>query len=303
MTVGSALTRAAAGWQRPSVRILVLAQIGAILLAVVAVYGWPNHGDEDAYWRAAERLVRGDLLYDPAAPTNTGGAYWYPPVLVQALAPLTLLISSDVFRLLWTLVLVGCVWILAGRNVFVALACVAFVPVALELSIRNVHLLIALLVFLALRRSWVFLVPAVALKLAPVFGVVYLLAAGRRREAVLVLGFGVVVLAVSMLLAPSAWAGFVGVVIVRAPADGGTFVSLPYPLRLGAGVVLASLAGRRGGRAGEVGLVIAITVASPTLWANAFSQLLAILPLLRVPRAVQEGRHPEPALERPAIAP
>jgi hypothetical protein len=50
---------------------------------------------------------------------------------------------------------------------------------------------------------------------------------------------------------------------------------------LGAG--LAAVAGRWSGQRGEVALVVAITLASPTLWANAFSQLLAILPLVRTP--------------------
>ena len=71
------------------------------------------------------------------------------------------------------------------------------------------------------------------------------------------------------------------VAVGRAASDGGGLLPIPYALRLAAGAGLAFAAGRRGGRAGEIALVVAITLASPTLWANAFSQLLAILPLLR----------------------
>jgi hypothetical protein len=286
---------ARAGWRRHSIPVLVLAQIGAVLLVVVAVNQWPVAHDEQAYWSAAERLVNGEALYSPLAAPNGGGTYWYPPVLAQVLAPLTLILSDAMFRVLWTLLLLACVWILAGRSVIVALACVAFLPVALELSSKNAHLVIALLIVLALRRSWVFWIPAAALKLAPVLGVAYLLSAGRWREAGLVLGFGAVVAVASFLLAPSAWAEFVAVAMVRAPSDAGTFVPLPpYPFRLGVGLLIAFLSGRRGGRAGEVGLVIAITFAGPTLWANAFSQLLAILPLLRMKDAARGLNGAEP---------
>ncbi len=261
--------------------------MGAILLAVVAATAWPIPADEGAYWSAAERLVHGEALYDPSAAPNTPYAYWYPPVLAQVLAPLTLVIPQAVFTILWTLLVVGCVWVLAGRNVFVALACVAFLPVALELRVRNVHLIIALLTVLAIRRSWAFWIPATALKLAPGLGAIYLLASGRRREALLVIVVGAAIAALSVVISPDAWAGFAAVAAGRAPSDGGTFVPIPYVARLAAGAALAVVAGRVGGTRGEVMLVVAITVASPTLWGNAFSQLLAILPLLRRPRPAQ----------------
>lgn len=268
---------------RPSVLLLALATLGAVLLAVVAVTAWPTYGDEQAYWGAAQRLVHGEALYDIDAPSNTPYAYWYPPVLAQVLAPFTLVVPPEVFTVLWTLLLVGCVWALAGRNPMVALACVAFLPVALELRVRNVHLLIAVFMVLALRRSWAFWIPATALKLAPVLGAVYLIAAGRRREALLVVGVGVIVAGLSFLISPGAWVDFAGVAVGRGVSDGGTFLPIPYPLRLALGAGLAAVAGRWSGQRGEVALVVAITLASPTLWANAFSQLLAILPLIRTP--------------------
>ncbi len=157
---------------------------------------------------------------------------------------------------------------------------------------RNVHLLIAVLAVLALRRSWAFWIPATALKITPVLGIGYLAAAGRWREAVNVSVVGAVVLAVSVLLGPEAWRSFLEVVGARAGTDGGTIlpVEIPFVLRFAAGALLAVVAGRmaagaraRGtsARAGEALLIVALVIANPTLWVTAFSMLVAIVPLWR----------------------
>lgn len=272
---------AAVRWARPSPALIVAAVVGGVLLAVVAFTAWPEFGDEHAYWTAAQRLLAGDPLYDPSAPANQPYAYWYPPVLAQVLAPFTSFVPAPLFTAAWTILLVGCIWWLAGRDVLIALALVAFLPVALELRVRNAHLVIAALTVLALRRSWVFWIPAAAIKVSPVVGPVYLLAAGRRREAALVAIAGLAVFAISVLLSPGAWAGFLEVATGRAVSDAGGWFGIPYAARIVAGVVIAAVAGRRGGRAGEVALVIAILVANPTLWANSLSLLVAIPALLR----------------------
>lgn len=268
-------------WPRPPAALLVFAAIGAVLLIVVAVTAWPVFGDEQAYWGAAERLVAGRPLYDVNAPANQPYAFWYPPVVAQLLAPLTLVLPPVAFTILWTAALVICLWALADRNVFVALALIAFLPVALELRVRNVHLVVALFVVLAIRRSWAFWIPAAALKIAPAIGPIYLLAAGRRREAFLTAGVGLAVLLVSVAISPGAWADFLGIVAGRAGSDAGGVPGVPFVARLALGTLIAILAGRRGGRMGEIGVVIAIMVANPTLWPNSFSLLLAVVPFAR----------------------
>ena len=282
------------GRRLPPIALIVLAAIGASLVAIIAATEWRHFNDEYAYWLAGERLAAGAPLYDLAAAPNTPFAYWYPPPLAQVLAPLTSFVAADAFSVAWTVLLLACLWWLAGRDVLIALALVAFLPVAVELRVRNVHLLIAVLVVLALRRSWAFWVPAAALKITPVLGVVYLAAAGRWRDAVKVAVLGLVVLGFSVALAPSAWREFLDVVGLRAGTDGGSILPIPFAIRFVAGAILAILAGLlTAGRiatgrfprpTGEVLLVIGLTIANPTLWMTAFSLLVAIVPLWRTGR-------------------
>jgi hypothetical protein len=274
----------------PGIGLIVLAAVGLFLLIVVATTEWTHFNDEHAYWLAGARLAAGQPLYDPSAAPNTPFAYWYPPPIAQVLAPLTSFLSADGFSVLWTALLLTCLWWLGARNVLVGLALIAFLPVAVELRVRNVHLLIAVLVVLALRRSWAFWVPAAAIKITPVLGCVYLAAAGRWRDAVKVGMLGLAVLGVSVALGPGAWRDFLDIVGARAGTDGGSLVAIPFAVRLGAGALLAVAAGLVAARAsargesqrwGEVLLVVGLTVANPTLWATAFSLLIAIVPLWR----------------------
>lgn len=281
----------------PSPLVLILAAIGTFLLLVVATTAWSVGTDEQAYWRAAVRFAAGGSMYDPTAvPGDANFGYWYPPPLAQVLVPFTSLIGAGAFSAIWTALLLTCLWWLGGRNVLVALALIAFLPVAIELRFRNVHLVIAVLTVLALRRSWLFWVPATAIKVAPVLGVVYLAAARRWREAFLVAVVGGVVLLVSVVLAPAAWQDFFALVIPQAGTSEASLLPIPFPVRLAVGVVLAVAAGwlsREGRqRAGESVLVFALVAANPTLWVTALSLLIAVVPLWRTPtRAVVAPEH------------
>jgi hypothetical protein len=272
----------------PSPLLLALAAIGAFFLLVVATTSWTGATDEQAYWRAAVRFAEGGSMYDPAAtPGDTSYGYWYPPPLAQVLAPLTSVISADIFSVLWTVLLLGCLWWLGGRDVLVALALIAFLPVAVELRVRNVHLVLAVLTVLALRRSSLFWVPAAAIKVAPVLGVAYLVAARRWREAVMVGVVGGIVLLLSVALAPTAWADFFSLVLPQAGSSGASIVSIPFPVRFAAAAALALIGGQLAVRgrelAGESVLVGALILANPTLWVTALSLLVALVPLWRHP--------------------
>jgi hypothetical protein len=261
------------------IALVVLAAIGAALFAVVAVTRWGTPGDEYAYWLAAQRLVAGQPLYDPTATLVTPYTYLYPPPLAQALAPLTLVLSDDAFNIAWTVLLLACLWWLGGRNLFVALALIAFVPVAVELWYRNVHLILAVLIVLGLRRGgWWFSVGA-AIKMTPALGILYLAARGRYRDAAIAAAVGGALLAASVVLAPDAWRQFVDVILEPARNAGAGIVPVPFWVRLLAGALLAVAAGRIRPAIGEPLLVVALVIANPTLWITALSMLVAIVPL------------------------
>jgi hypothetical protein len=270
----------------PPLGLVLLAAVGCLLLVVVATTAWQLPTDEHAYWLAAQRFAAGGSMYDPTTvPGDTGYGYYYPPPLAQVLAPLTSLISSDLFSALWTVVLLGCLWWLGGRDPLTALALIAFLPVAVELRARNIHLVLAVLAVLALRRSALFWVPATAIKVSPVLGVVYLLAARRWRDALIVALVGGAVLAVSVVLAPGAWRDFFDVVVVRAGSSVASILPLAFPIRLVGGLALALLGGvataRGRPRVAEPMLICGIVLANPTLWVTALSMLIAIVPLWR----------------------
>jgi hypothetical protein len=283
----------------PAPGLIALSAIGGVLLLVVATTAWRTGTDEIAYWNAAERLRAGLPVYTPAAlPGDASFGYWYPPPLAQVLVVLTPFLSADAFTIVWTAVLLACLFWLGGRNLLVAMALIAFLPVAEELRSRNIHLLLAVLIVLALRRSSVFWVLAAAIKVAPVLGLLYLAAAGKVREAIQVGVLGLVVLGISIALAPDVWRDFLTIVGSQAATNGASIVNVSYPVRFAAGAVLAIVAGRIGGRRGEVLIVVAVTIANPTLWATALSLLIAIVPLLRSRPGVrgQAARLPSAAL-------
>jgi hypothetical protein len=267
----------------PPPGLVVLAVVGAVLLLTVASVRWTGLQDEHAYWLAAQRLVAGQPLYDPKADPATPYAYWYPPPLAQVLGPFTLVAPDLAFSLSWTALLLVCLLYLADRRVLVALAMVAFVPVAVELWYRNVHLLIAALAVIALRRTPLAWVPAAAIKVTPVIGVAFLLAARRYRDAALVTGVGLAVLGISVLLSSDAWAQFLDVVLVRGGSSGASLLPAPFPIRFAAGLGLAVLGGRIGGRWGETLLIIGLVVGNPTLYTTSLSLLVALVPVWHRP--------------------
>ncbi len=282
----------------PPLGLLILATVGGVLLIVVAAYRWGTPSDEYAYWLAGERLIAGLPLYDPSATPGVPYAYFYPPPLAQVLAPFTAIVPGAIYVAAWTALLLGCLFVLAHHRILVAIAFVAFVPVAIELWYRNIHLVLAVILVLALRKSPVWFAVGAAIKVTPVLGLLYLVAARRWRDAGLVVVVGVVMLAVSVLISPDAWRQFIDIVTTLGPTTGATIIDVPFAARAVVGVGLAVVAGllahegrARDGdsgiwliRAGESALLLAIVAANPTLWVTAFSLLIAIVPLWRTAR-------------------
>jgi alpha-1,2-mannosyltransferase len=268
------------GRRYPAIGLVLLALIGATFLLVVAGRSWGAGQDEHAYWLAAQRLLNGQPLYDPTATSVTPWAYWYPPPLAQFLMPVAAILPSRVFDLAWVGLSLVCLLWIAGWRPLIALALVVFLPVTVELSYSNVHLILAALIVLGLRRwPWAFAIGA-AIKLAPGLGILYLLLRRRWRAAAIAIAVGLVILAISVAIGPSAWSGFITTVESRGPADISGLLPIPYFVRLIVALVVTVVAGLVRPRIGEPLLVVAITIALPTLWLDAFATLIAILPIV-----------------------
>jgi Glycosyltransferase family 87 len=280
----------------PSPLLVVLAAVGGVLLLVVAVNRWAVPSDEHAYWLASQRLLAGQPLYDATASIVTPYAYWYPPVLAQVLAPVAAVLPSEAFTAAWTVLLLACIWFLGGRSPLGGLALIAFLPVAVELWFRNIHLVLALLVVLGLRRWPVLFAVGASIKLAPGLGIAYLAARGKWRDAGLATMAGIAILAVSLVVSPEAWRQFVEIVTARGAGEANGFIAVPYFVRAILGLVLAVVAGRLRPALGEPLLIVAITVALPTLWFTALSMLAAMVGLALY-------RPGEPAADAPTDAP
>ncbi len=272
------LDRSGANKTRPI--LLALAAIGGALLVVVGVSRWGAPSDEFAYWLGAQRLAAGQPLYDQTATLVTPYAYLYPPPLAQVLAPFSHVVPNPVFVAAWTMLLLIALLYLGDWSPLRALALVVWFPVAVELWFRNVHLLIAVLIVLGLRgRPWAFALGA-AIKISPALGVVYFVSAQRWRDALVAGGTGAGILALSFVLAPGAWRDFISLAQGAAAGSSG-LVPVPYALRAMVGVALAIVAGRVRPRLGEPLLVLAITIANPSLFVTALCIPIAIVPLAR----------------------
>lgn len=259
---------------------LILAAIGASLLLVVALARWGAPSDEHAYWLAARRLIDGAPLYDPAATIVTPFAYLYPPPLAQLMVPIAAVVPSWLFSAGWTAAMGLALWWLAGRDVLRGLALIAFPPVAVEFWFRNVHLFLAVLVVLGLRRWEGWYAVGAAIKISPGLGIVYDAAGGRWRRATIAAGVGVAMLLVSVALSPSAWGAYLGFVTSIDPLQQSSFVAVPFPVRALAGLVVAVVAARLDRRWGDPLLVVAVTLALPSLWFTGLSLLIAVVPLV-----------------------
>jgi len=272
-----------------SIWLILAAAIGASLLLVVALARWGAPSDEHAYWLAARRLFEGQPLYDPTVTIITPFAYLYPPPLAQVLVPVAAIIPDWLFSVGWTVLMGLALFWLAGRDVLRALALVAFPPVAVEFWFRNVHLFLAVLVVLGLRRASGWFAVGAAIKISPVLGVPYLAVRGRWRDAAIAAAIGLAMLLASVLISPDAWRAYLDFVLSTDPLQQSSFVAVPLPIRGAAGILLAIVAGRLPRRLGDPLLVVAVTLALPSLWFTGLSLLVALVPLVTEDRAERDA--------------
>jgi hypothetical protein len=285
------------------VLLVVLAAIGASILAVIVALFWSQAGDDLAYWIAGHRLITGQPIYPPPSIAFEPFAYHYPPPVAQVLAPITLVLPALAYAALYRGLLLFVLWDLAGRRMLAMLALLAFLPVAVSLRVENVELFMAIGIVLGLGRwPWLFSIGAL-FKVSPGLGLVYLGLQRRWRDLLVSAGVGVAIVVVSYLLAPELWRQWLDAIAGRSDIVGNSIVPVPYSVRAITGFAIAVVAGLVGRRRGELLLVMAVTVANPGLSLQGFAVLAAAIPIWRAgpngiagPRAGADAAEPKPKL-------
>jgi hypothetical protein len=247
----------------------------ALLARVLLVEGIQGAGglggiDAIAYWTAAGHAWRNEPLY--AVGGFGFGAYQYPPLFAQVLAPASLLPMS-LFVWLWRLLELIGLRLATGGWARSGIAILIFPPVIAEIDAGNVHLIMAGVAGLAMRGVAAPVGPALLVKfstwpLAPVGWT-------RDRRGLFIGAVGIALAAlVSIVLSAANWTDYLAFLSLHAqPAPGYKFLdSVPYLIRLAAAGIVG-LAAIRWLRLAP----IAVLLAYPVVWFHALSTLTAIV--------------------------
>jgi Glycosyltransferase family 87 len=224
--------------------------------------------DARAYWGFPR-----DPIYAGPGTANGYTIYRYSPVFIPIMQLFTL-IPWPVFALLWAGFLFAVYLWMSGRN---WLPLLAFPPILFELSMGNIHLLLAAAVVLGFRwpAAWSFVLLT---KVTPGIGLLWFAVRREWRSLAIALGVTLAIVAVGVVVAPAAWADWVRSLRDTAPSVGENIVAIPLLFRLVASaglVVFGALTNRRWT------VVVASTLALPTLWSHSFAMLVGIVALRR----------------------
>lgn len=251
----------------PSFAVVIVAFAGLRLLAVEP-WAMPAY-DSYAYW-----LTRSGIDYS-ATYQGATGAYLYSPAFAQLIGPLTAL-PWPVYLALWTLLTAAPLAWLAGR---LALPVVILPPVFMSVALGQLDLAFAAVVLLGLRWPALWALPILT-KITPGIGLLWFLVRGEWRSlGIAALATGLIV-AVSALVNPVAWDGWVAM-LARAdfPELGGGLWFLPLPLGFRLFVAAALIAWGAATDRRWV-LPVGVCLSLPTVWLNSPTILIAILPMV-----------------------
>ena len=242
--------------------------VGCLVLAVAHLLGRLDIGvDAYTYWTA-----------DPAAPygataPGTAQAYFYSPAFAQLSAPIHLL-PWNVFIALWTVLLtVALLW---QAGLWTALA-LLLVPVFVDLTVGNIHLLLGAAIVLGFRYPWTWAFVLLT-KITPGVGLLWFAFRREWRAFAIAIGVTAVIAVVSFAFAPALWFEWLDTLLAAARAPDWPFiVPIPVWFRLPVAVAIVWW-GSRTDRMWAVPL--ASCIALPVLWFNGFAMLVAMLALL-----------------------
>ena len=267
------------------VLIAVAVQVAAIVIDNIGYRLWPAY-DTYAYWLAARHVLNGEPLYGPAL-IWTMGAYKYPPVFAQLVAPIGL-VPQALIDWPWRIGGVLCVRYMCGSWKLALLATLQW-PVMAELAFGNVTLQLGAVALWSLRdRRAAYLLPWFAgMKFGPALLLPYLWATRPETRRPIVLGcaaFGGACLA-SFAFAPGLWSDYIGTfgwetssqmqanfVYAIVPDHGG--LDLAIRLAIGAVAILVAIRWRLDWLA-----FIAATATMPIFSLTRLAVLMALWPL------------------------
>ena len=215
-------------------------------------------------------LNLGDL-YTGRTNWNTIGAYPYSPAFAQLVYPLNLL-PWPLFVAAWTAILIGAVWLLTGRELFLLGMAVG----AMEIAGGNISLLLAVAIVYGFRWPWTWAFVLLT-KITPGIGLLWFVLRREWRQLGIALGATGAVLALSYVLMPGAWRDWVSL-LASNTGKGGTWAAIPIPLLIRGpiGVLLIAWGAPRNQRwVVPVGTMLAL----PALWYGSLSMLLGVIPL------------------------
>jgi hypothetical protein len=251
--------------------LLALVVLSALLGASVLGTGKPT--DAEAYWLAHP----GPSLY---AHRVGEVAFLYSPAIAQLFALLNWMPFQAFYFLLMALNLAALVWLIGP--IWGLLGVLALLPVSLELGEGNINLLLAAALVAGTRRpGWLAAFPLTKVSSSVVL--LYDAIAGRWGRLATALGVAAAVTLVSFALAPDLWFAWIKFLISNdqgsVPA-GFQYPAPPLLIRLPVAALLTAIAARRSWPAL---LPVAAFLATPILWTNTATILLAVPRLLTMP--------------------
>jgi hypothetical protein len=249
----------------------------AVYFFVQDIHPWTFAGiDARAYW--------GVDLAHPYANSGVGeySTYLYSPAFAQVLSPLYVL-PFEVFFVLWTAASIAVLYWLVRPWPWALL--ILLLPWTYELFVGQIHLFIAAAIVLGFQwpSLWAF---NILTKITPGIGLLWFLVRGEWRPFAIALSTTLAIVAVSFLLAPTAWSDWY--TFLRDSTGSG---ELLYP-RIAAAAVIV-VAGALTGRRWTI--PIAVVLALPVVWVESYVILLAIIRL-------REPEHPAWVAFRPKWA-
>jgi hypothetical protein len=222
--------------------------------------------DARAYWLAA----RGDLY--TRGSVGALSAYFYSPAFAEALRPLAA-VPFEVFLVIWRLALVAALALMSGPLLLFVLFTE---PVASELDLGNIHLLLALVSLAGLRYSWLWSF-ALLTKVTPGIGLLWFVVRGEWRKLAVALGATALIALASFIAAPDLWFEWFRTLVSNVGAPEDWRVAVPFAIRFPVGVGLV-VWGARGDRRWTV--PVAAMLALPVLWYVSLSMLVGVVPTL-----------------------